>query len=165
MGSFPPATVARALRDAQLSLRRPRCDLPFDAPAKCPICHIQVVADLKVDPKFRRGPEITGQTKCRVRGNPATTKHDVVDPRSGDFDSLCEGIDADFHRIEKIVAQNFAWMDEWKPFAGSYLGKVNPARIQILAFDAHGFIPSGSPRPRRSTRCRCAIRSISAIDR
>jgi len=38
-------------------------------------------------------------------------------------------------------------MNEPKPLACNDIGNVDPARIQVFAFDAHGFIPWLLPAP------------------
>src|SRR5712691_8175608 len=129
-----------------------RRNLAFDAAANFSIRDIEVVAGLEIDPELRRSAEIPGQARCRVRRNPAAAKHNVIDARARHPDRLRERVNADLHRFQEIVAQNFARMNERQPLAGDDIAKVDPARIPVLALDAHGFIPCGSPRSRHSIR-------------
>src|SRR5205807_6438459 len=143
----------------------PRPDLTLDPPAKLSIGRLQIVTSLKVDPEIRRGAEITREAECRVGGDAAAAKHDVVDPRPWHLDGLRQRIDADLHRLKEIVAQDFAWMNERQSLAGGDRGEVDPARIQIVALDAHRLILCDSPRSPHSRPQPRAIQSISAIDR
>src|SRR5437762_3933151 len=129
-----------------LSSGRPRPDLTLDPPAKLSVRRLQIVSGLKVDPEIRRGAEITREAECRVGGDAAAAEHNVVDPRPRHLDGLRQRIDADLHRLQEIVAQDFARMNERQSLAGGGPGEVDPARIQIVALDAHRLLLCDSPR-------------------
>src|SRR6266540_1260083 len=129
-----------------LSSGGPRPDLTLDPPAKLSLGRLQLVTSLKVDPEIRRGAEITREAEGGVGGDAAAAEHDVVDPRPRHLDGLRQRIDADLHRLQEILAQDFAWMNERQSLACGDLGEVDPARIQIVALDAHRLILCDSPR-------------------
>ncbi len=75
---------------------------------------------------------------------PRASEHDVVEPRAGHLEGLRQDIDAELQWLQEIGAKNLPRMDRRKSFSGRDLGKIDPARIQIFALDAHGLIPCGT---------------------
>src|SRR3954470_3849497 len=129
-----------------------RADLALDAAAEFSIRRVQIVASLKVDPKTRRGAEIAREAECRIGGNAAAAQHDIVEPRPRHLDGQRERIDADFQWLQEIVTQDFTRMDERQPLARGDLGKIDSARIQIVALDAHRLILRDTLRSLHSCR-------------
>ena len=66
---------------ARTRLRRARSNFPRDAIAGIPLCHFQVVADLKIQPKSRRGAEIASKTERGIGGNASAFTDNVIDAR------------------------------------------------------------------------------------
>ena len=140
-----------------------RPDFPLYPTTKLSFRRIQIVTRLQVDPKTRCGAEITRKAKCRVGSNAAVAPHDIVDSRPRCLNCLRERVDADFHRHQEVVTQNFTRMNERKPLPGGHLGEVDPTRIQIFAFDAHSLAPHRQCLIYLSINCRAAGRGRAAL--
>ena len=101
---------------------------------------------LQIDPKLWRSTKISGEPECGISGDAPATKHDIIDARAWYFDDLRQGVNADLHRLQEIIPQNFTGMNWRKPSTAGYVCKVDPPCIQIFALDAHRIILCGSQR-------------------
>ena len=76
-------------------------------------------------PKFRRHAEVAPEAHGSVGRDRATSEHNVIGPRARHLDRIGELVDADSHRGQELVAQDFAGMGRWMTAPGRYIREVN----------------------------------------
>jgi hypothetical protein len=86
-------------------------DLVIESGSQPVLLDLKIVAGLEIHPKPLRGPEITGQTKRRIRGDGTLALDDLVDAPRGNTDVLCHAVLADPHGDEELLKQNLPGMD------------------------------------------------------
>ena len=72
--------------------------------------HVPVVLDLQTDREICGRSELACQSQRSVECRGATSKLDTVPARARYIDDSGKPIDAEFHRVQGLFAQNHAWM-------------------------------------------------------
>ena len=79
---------------------------------------LQVKPRLKIEPKSLGRSKITGQAQGSVSCDTPGTMNDLIDPSRRNTDVLSYPILRNRHRLEKIMEQNFAWVNRSKFTSG-----------------------------------------------
>lgn len=96
---------------------------------------------LQVEPELGRGAEVARQAQGRVRGDGAATEGNLVEAGAGHLDGVGQLVDAQTHRLQEFLAQDFARVDRRQAAARGDVGKIDPVLVEILAADGHDLAP------------------------
>lgn len=124
--------------------RAERMDFAGDAARLAVAGGFQIVARLKIDPKFRSSAEKASETESRVGSDGAATVDDFRHAGDGNAELRREAIHAESQRTQEFFAKNLAG-------------------VNGLQFCGYFSNLSGNQQFRRRTRCRRAMQSIIAI--
>lgn len=109
----------------------------FDLGARGAGSNVRIVTGLKIDPEFRRRPEIAPQTKRCVGRDAAASVHDIVQPRARNLDCPGKPVRAESHWSQEFIAQDFAGMNQRQQPPRSHIREIDIPSIHILTFDDH----------------------------
>jgi hypothetical protein len=118
-----------------------RRNLLLDLSAHGSVSDVEIMARLEVDPELRRCPKISSEPHRRIDRDAPATEHDIIDARTRRLDRIGKLIDADPHRRQELVTQDFTGMDRRQPTPGCDVREINPPIVNVLAPDGHGLAP------------------------
>ena len=132
----------RGLRFAQPTLRRlPRPLMPLDLrdlAANRILGDFQIVARLDVHPERRRGAEEFAQPERGVGGDRRLLARQPLDARARHAELRRHGIRRELHRLQELLAQDFAGMDRRSFFAIAFLRCVVTSVVIVDDLDILG---------------------------
>ena len=89
-------------------------DLCFESVSKAILFHFQIVSGLKIQPKSLTCTKEPGKPQSGIRGYAPLPVNNFVNATRGDADTLGQPILADFHWKQKLLQEDFAWVNWWK---------------------------------------------------
>ena len=87
------------------------CDLLFEQYTETIFFHFQIVPNLKVEPESFAEAKETCEPQRSVRGDRAFSMNDFVNSPRRNTNVLCKPVLADAERFEKLLQEDFPWVN------------------------------------------------------